>query len=80
MKIANIEREILHIFWTTLGISMTFSGNMWLMIILKATKNQGSILSLEDAVFKKPQVVVGGGEEGGAAQIDPRAFLGLRKY
>ena len=58
---------------------MTFSGNMWLMIILKVTKNQGFILSLEDAVFKKPQVVVGGGE-GGAAQIDPRAFLGLRKY
>ena len=56
---------------------MTFSGNMWLMIILKVTKNQGFILSLEDAVFKKPQAVVGGG---GAAQIDPRAFLGLRKY
>ena len=57
---------------------MTFSGNMWLMIILKVTKNQGFILSLEDAVFKKPQAVVRGA--GGAAQIDPRAFLGLRKY
>ena len=57
---------------------MTFSGNMWFMIILKVTKNQGFILSLEDAVFKKPQAVVG--EGGGAAQIDPRALLGLRKY
>ena len=31
IKIFNIEEENLHIFWTTWGASMTFSGNMWLM-------------------------------------------------
>ena len=55
MKIANIDREILHNFWTTWGISMKFSGKMWLMIILKVTKNQGFTLSLEDAFFEKTQ-------------------------
>ena len=54
MKIANIDREILHILWTTWGISMKFSGKMWLMIILKVTKNQGFIVSLEDTFFEKP--------------------------
>ena len=55
MKIANIVREILHIFWTTWGISMKFSGKMWIIIILKVTKNQGFTLSLEDTFFGKPQ-------------------------
>ena len=40
-KIANIDREILRNFWTTWGISMKISRNMWLMIILKITKRQG---------------------------------------
>ena len=57
-KLANIVREIPHIFWMTWVISMKFSGKMWLMIILKVTKNQGFTLSLEDTLFKKPQ---GGG-------------------
>ena len=35
MKIANIEGQHFHIFWTTQGILMEFSGKMWLMIILK---------------------------------------------
>ena len=39
MKIANFDREILYIFWTTWGISMKLSGKMWLMIILIVTKN-----------------------------------------
>ena len=34
---------------------MKFSGKMCLMIILKATKNQGFTLSLEDTFFEKPQ-------------------------
>ena len=55
MKIANIDREILHIFWTTWGIPMKFSGKMWLMIIIEVTKNQGFNLSLKDTFFKKPQ-------------------------
>ena len=55
MKIANIDRDILHKFWTTWGISMKFSEKMWLMIILKFPKNQGLTLSLEDSFFKQPQ-------------------------
>ena len=62
MKIANIDRESLHIFWTNWGISLKFSGKMWLMIILKLTKNHGSTVSLEDALSGKPQ---GGGGAGG---------------
>ena len=42
MKIANIVREILHIFGTTCEISMKFSGKIWLMIILKVAKNQAA--------------------------------------
>ena len=37
MKIANIDIEILHIFWTTWEISMKFSGKMGLQT-LEATK------------------------------------------
>ena len=58
MKIANIDREILHNFWTTWGISMKFSEKMCLMIILKVTKNQSFALCLEDTIFKKPQAGV----------------------
>ena len=47
---------------------MKFSGKMWLMIILKITKNQGFNLSLEDTVFEKPQ----------GGQIDPPFVLGLK--
>ena len=57
MKIANIDREILHNFWTTWGISMKFSGKMYLMIILKVTKNQSFTLSLEDTFFEKQKGV-----------------------
>ena len=55
MKIANIDRENLLIFWTTWGISIKFSGKMWLMIILRVTKKQGLALSLEDTFYEKPQ-------------------------
>ena len=41
MKLANIDREIIHIFWTNWRISMKSSGNMCFMIILKVRKNQG---------------------------------------
>ena len=53
MKIANIEEYNLHIFWTTRGISMKFSGKMWLMIKLKVTKKQGFTLSLESTILEK---------------------------
>ena len=54
MKIADIDREILHNSRTTWGISMKYSGKMQLMIMLKVTKNQGFTLSLEDTFFGKP--------------------------
>ena len=57
MKIVNMDEENLHIFWMTWEISMKCSGKMWLMIILKVTKNQGFTLSVEDTVLKKPQGV-----------------------
>ena len=71
MKIADIDSEFLHNVWTAWGISMKFSGKMWLMIILKVTKKQGSTLPLEDTFFEKSH-----GEDGG--QIDSPAGLGLR--
>ena len=78
IKIANIEREIVHIFWTTWGISMEFSGKVWLMIILKLTKNQCFILSLKDTFFEKPQMTEdGGGGVGGGGDQTPPAVLGL---
>ena len=55
MKIANTDRELLHILWSTWGNSMTFSGKMWLMTILKVAKNQGLSLSSEENFFEKPQ-------------------------
>ena len=55
MKIVNIDGKIFHIFWKTWGISKKFSGKMWLMIILKVTKNQSFIISLEDTVFENSQ-------------------------
>ena len=54
MKVANIDREYLYIFWTTWGNSMKFSGKICLMVILKVTKNQGFTLSLEDTLLEKP--------------------------
>ena len=85
MKISNIEREIIYIFWTTWGISIKFSGKVWLIIILKLTKKQGFTFHLEDTFFEKPLVCVSvcvwvcvcvGG--GGGGQTDLPAVLGLR--
>ena len=75
MKIANIDRESLHNFWTTWGISMKFSGNLCLMIILEVTKNQGFIISLEDTFFEKPQG--GRGVSNCPPPLSPLAILGL---
>ena len=46
MKIVNIDGENHQIFWTTWEILVKFSGNVWIMIILKLKKKQGLILSL----------------------------------
>ena len=72
MKIANIDREFLHIFWTTWGNSMKFSEKMCFEIILKVTKNQGFTLSLEDTIFEKPQR--------DEVKLIPPVVLGLRKW
>ena len=53
MKTANIDREILHIFWTTGGNAMKFSGKMCFKSILTVTKNQDFTLSLEDTTFEE---------------------------
>ena len=71
MKRANIDGENLPIFWTTWAIlMMTFSGKMWLMIILKLKlkknkKKQGLILSLKNTFLEKP---------GGNVKLNPPAF------
>ena len=57
MEIVNIEEENLHIFWITWGNSLKSSRKAWLMIILKLTKKQGFILSLENTIFEKLQWV-----------------------
>ena len=59
MKRANIDGENLHIFWTTWGIlMMTFSGKMWLMIILKLKlkkpKKIGPHSLLKNTYLEKP--------------------------
>ena len=71
MKRANIDGENLYIVWTTWGIlMMTFSGKMWLLIILKLKlkkqKKQGLILSLKNTFLEKP---------GGECQTKPPSLL-----
>ena len=44
MKVTNIDREFLHISWTTWESSMKFSWKMYLKIILIVTKNQSFTL------------------------------------
>ena len=55
MKLANSDREFLHIYWTTWENSMKFSGKMCLKVILKVTKIQGFTFSSEVTFFEKPQ-------------------------
>ena len=69
MKIANIDREFLHIFWMTWGNSTRFSRRMCFKTILNVTKNQGFSLSLEDTFFEKLQ----------GGQIDPLAVVGSKQ-
>ena len=47
---------------------MKYSGNIYLKIILRVTKNQGFTLSLEEKFFEKPQ---------GGVKLTPSAVLGL---
>ena len=43
MKMVNIEEENCHTFTTIWRISMTFSGNMGIIILLLKTEKQGSL-------------------------------------
>ena len=64
IKIANIDREILHISWTTWAISMKFSGKN-----IKSHKKPGFHPSFRRYIFRKSTV---------DGQIDPSpAVLGL---
>ena len=53
IKITNIDREFLHMFWTTWRNSMKFSGKICFEIILKFTK--GFAHPLEDIFFERSQ-------------------------
>ena len=53
MRVVNMDGENLHIIWTTWGISIKFSAKMWLMAILKVTKNQGYNISPENDILEK---------------------------
>ena len=58
---------------------MKFSVKMCFKIILKVTKNQGSILSLEDTFLEKPQWWVGGGgDQFDSPTPPPPAVLGIK--
>ena len=52
IKIVNTGEEDFHIFRMTWGVSMTFSGKMCLMMILKVTKTRALPPSLENTVLK----------------------------
>ena len=54
IKIVNIEGENVHIFWMTWGISMNFSGKMWVMNDnIKSHKKIGFTLFQKDTFFGK---------------------------
>ena len=65
MKIAKIDREFLHVFWTTKRNSLKFSKKICFKIILRATKNQVFTLSLEDTFFEKSK----GGDRVGYVRV-----------
>ena len=70
IKIVNIDRQFLHIFWTTSRNLMKFSGKMCFNIILKVTENKDFTLFLEETIFEKQQ-------GGGGSNWPLPAFLGL---
>ena len=73
MKIANIGREILHIFWTTWGNSMKVSGKMCFKIILSHKKP-----GLHPLFFRNPPGE--GGQIGGSTQIKKKKTKDFEKF
>ena len=78
VKTINIKGEHLHIFRMTWGISIKFSVKMWLMIIMKVTKNQGCTLSKKHIGFWKNHKGGGGGGRSNCNLPCTPAILGLR--
>ena len=76
VKTINIEGEHLYIFQMTWGISIKFSVKMWLMIIMKVTKNQICTLSKKRIGFWKNHK--GGGRRWNCNFPCTPAILGLR--
>ena len=74
MKIANIDREILHNFWTTWRISR----KMWLTIILKLTthKKPGFHPLFRRSIFRK---TTGGGRGGQIDNLKKKLQMVLQK-
>ena len=58
MKIFNIEGENLRIFYRNWGISMKFSGKIWLMVTLKVTKKPGFHLLSRKSRIKVPYLFI----------------------
>ena len=48
MKIATIDRGVLHNFWTTWGISMKFTGKMCLMINKEKLKKNKKLIKIDE--------------------------------
>ena len=70
MEIVNIEEENLPIFSMTQGVSVKFSGNTWLIILLKNLKKTGLLPLSGKYSFGKIM-------EGEAVRLVPSAFLEL---
>ena len=73
IKIVNIDTEN-HIFWTTWGILMKFSGKMWLMIILNHKKSEVHTLSRKHSFRKTTE----GGREGG--KLTPPSLFRVKDF
>ena len=71
MKVANIDREFFHIFWTTQGNSMKVSGKMCFKIIL-GHKKPGFHLLSRRYIFQETTGV-------GASNWPPSGRLGLSR-
>ena len=69
-KIVYIDEENLHIFRTTRGMSIKFTGKMCrIMLILKTTQKQGFTFFLENTVLENPF--------GSGSNLLPPFFIGV---
>ena len=69
LKIVNIEGENVHVFWTTSGIAMKFSGNTWLRIILKVKSKQDFSLSLSLSLSLSRKHIFGKNQRGWCVKL-----------